>query len=40
MKGYENPNIPNTLGLGACWITPLKAAIAASWCWAYVSALV
>lgn len=26
MKGYENPNKEGTLGLGACFITPLKAA--------------
>lgn len=40
MKGYENPNMPPALGLGACFITPLKAAVVTSWCWAYVSAIV
>lgn len=32
MKGYQNPNVTSTLGLGACLITPLKAAVSAYVC--------
>jgi|GEM_PF-3025250 len=32
MKGYQNPNMASTLGLAACAITPLKAALAAYVC--------
>ncbi len=40
MKGYENPNMPKTLGLGACFITPMKAAVTAYWCVYSVAAVV
>lgn len=27
MRGYQNPNVNGNLGLGACFITPLKGAV-------------
>lgn len=32
MKGYQNPNTPSTLGMGGCWITPIKIAVKAALC--------
>lgn len=40
MREYVNPNVTTNLELGACFITPLKAALASYWCVYSVAAVV